>query len=261
MRIDRDRLEGLYARCNHRAFVHPDPLEFLYAYDDPRDREIVGLIASSLAYGRVLQVLKSISSVLEPMTPCPSHFLLHASEKFLFSRFSNFKHRFSTGEELVRMLIGVKQAFECYGSLHACFATGLSDLHDTVLPALSLFVDYLCRDRYRGSNSLLPRPSRGSACKRLNLFLRWMVRKDAVDPGGWDRVSLSKLIVPLDTHMHRISLALGLTDRRQADMSTALEITRAFAKINPEDPARYDFSLTRLGIRSDMHLEGFLKGL
>ena len=109
--------------------------------------------------------------------------------------------------------------------------------------------------------SLLPSPVAGSACKRLNLFLRWMVRRDEVDPGGWDHVPPSKLIVPLDIHMHRISLQLGLTGRKQANLKAACEITNAFRAIEPDDPVRYDFSLTRLGIRDDLTPDGFSCGL
>ena len=103
-------------------------------------------------------------------------------------------------------------------------------------------------------NSLLPCPEKGSACKRFHLFLRWMVRNDAVDPGGWDGISASKLIVPLDVHMHRICMRLGLTSRAQADLKTALEVTGRFRAIVPEDPVRYDFALTRIGIRNDIDL-------
>ena len=88
--------------------------------------------------------------------------------------------------------------------------------------------------------------------KRLNLFLRWMVRRDEVDPGGWDRVSPSQLMIPLDIHMHRISRKLGFTERKQADIRTVIEVTDAFRKISPEDPAKYDFVLTRFGIREEM---------
>jgi uncharacterized protein (TIGR02757 family) len=105
----------------------------------------------------------------------------------------------------------------------------------------------------------VPSPVGGSACKRLNLFLRWMVRQDGVDPGGWDNVPQSKLIVPVDTHMHRICLRLGLTTRKQANMATALEITEGFRALAPDDPVRYDFSLTRLGIRRDADLADCLK--
>ena len=104
-----------------------------------------------------------------------------------------------------------------------------------------------------------PSPERGSACKRINLFLRWMVRKDRVDPGGWDKVPRSMLIIPLDTHMYHICTGLNMTCRKSADMTTAVEITEAFRKIAPEDPVRYDFSLTRLGIRKDADPDSFLR--
>lgn len=252
-------LEELYCRCNRREYIHPDPLEFLYAYDDPKDRELAGLIASSLAYGRVAQILKSVSFVLGRMNPSPSRFLRNASEKTLLSLFSDFKHRFTTGQELIRMLLGAKIAVERYGSLHECFVAGLGEDDDNILDALSFFVEALSNESGNGRNSLLPAPAKGSACKRLNLFLRWMVRNDDVDPGGWDKVPPSKLIIPLDTHMHRICRLLNLTTCRQANMRTAREITRSFSCLIPDDPARYDFVLTRFGIRNDMKLEGWLK--
>ncbi|MBW1723035.1 MAG: TIGR02757 family protein [Deltaproteobacteria bacterium] len=246
--------EALYKRFNHRRYVHPDPLEYLYAFEDPGEREIVGFLSSSLAYGRVTQILKSISIVLERMGPSPRSFLLSTPDRSILSCFRGFRHRFTTGEELSRMLLGLKRVLREYGSLRECFEAGLERRHETILPSLSRFVEILL-DGVRSPNSLLPLPSKGSACKRLNLFLRWMVREDSVDPGGWRGVPASKLIIPLDTHMHRICRALGLTSRRQADMRTALEVTRHFRRINPGDPVRYDFSLTRLGIRRDTDLE------
>ena len=259
--LNRERLDELYARYNRRAFVHPDPLEFLYDYKDIRDREIVGFVASSLAYGRVAQILKSVSSVFERM-PSPLIFLKHASRKSLLKTFKGFKHRFTTEEEIAMMFFGIKRVIERYGSLHACFTACMNDDNDTIhtiLPALSAFVKELIVESDERRNSLLPLPTRGSACKRLHLFLRWMVRKDEVDPGGWDNVPKSRLIVPLDTHMHRICLALGLTQRKQADMRTAVEITTAFRTIAPDDPVKYDFALTRLGIRNDTDMNAFLK--
>ena len=193
------------------------------------------------------------------MNPSPSRFLRNASEKKLLPMFSDFKHRFTTGQELIRMLLGAKIAIERYGSLHECFVAGLGEDDDNVLEALSFFVAALSNEHGHVRNSLLPTPAKGSACKRLNLFLRWMVRNDDVDPGGWDKVPPSKLIIPLDTHMHRICRVLSLTTCRQANMRTALEVTRAFAGLIPDDPTRYDFVLTRFGIRNDMKLEGWLK--
>jgi len=245
----KERLEALYSAYNRRCYVHPDPLEFLYDFHDPLDVEVVGLIASSLAYGNVKQILRSVSLVLEKMGPCPSAFLLNAPLNRIAGTFSDFKHRFTTGQDIARLLCGVRRVIEKHGSLQKCFMSRLQRNDCNVIPALSAFVENIFPE---GGDFLIPTPGRGSACKRLNLFLRWMVRRDEVDPGGWDGVPPSKLLVPLDTHMHRIAMTLGLTKRKQADLRTALEITEAFRKFSPSDPVRYDFVLTRFGIRKDL---------
>jgi uncharacterized protein (TIGR02757 family) len=249
MLINRTTLERIYDRYHRRCFVHPDPLEFLYRYEDLGDREIVALIASSLAYGKVEQILRSVSQVLGKMGPCPSAFLLNSPFNRIVDTFSDFKHRFTSGEELARLLWGVRRVIEKHGSLQECFMSRLHRDDHTVIPALSAFVENIFPE---GCDFLIPAPGKGSACKRLNLFLRWMVRRDEVDPGGWEGVPPSKLLVPLDTHMHRIAMALGLTKRKQADLRTAIEITEAFRKLSPSDPVRYDFVLTRFGIRKDL---------
>lgn len=256
--ISKETLDALYARYNRREFVHPDPLEFLYDYVDVRDREIVGLVAASLAYGRVMQILKSISSVFKQM-PSPSEFLRRTSLQSLLTIFEGFQHRFTTGAELSMMLFGIKCVIDRHGSLYACFTNYLNDDDDTILPALSAFVQELTTATSGRRNSLLPSPVKGSACKRLHLFLRWMVRRDDVDPGGWNSIPASKLIVPVDTHMYSICRALKLTQQRQANMRAAVEITTAFRTIAPDDPVKYDFALTRLGIRDDTDLRAFLK--
>lgn len=256
-RIDRDALDRLHARYNHREFVAPDPLQLLYRYDDPADREIAALVASMLAYGRVAQIVRSASSALERM-PAPARFVRETSAPSLHRLFAGFKHRFTTGDDIEATLRAVKRVLERYGSLHACFAAGMGERDETVLPALTAFVRRLTARAPALRSFLLPSPADGSACKRLNLFLRWMVRRDDVDPGGWDGVPPSKLVVPLDTHLHRIALALGLTRRNQADLRTALEITAAFRTAVPDDPVRYDFVLTRLGIRPGGELAKFL---
>lgn len=260
--VDRKTLEGLYRKLNRREFVHPDPLEFLYLYEGPEDREIVGLIASTLAYGRVKQILKSVSNVLERLGPRPAEFVRDSSADSLRVAMSGFKHRFTTGDDLSRMLDGVRAATDAHGSLGSFFASLVRPEDETVLPALTSFVRFMedtpCEASGEEGSCPLPDPDRGSACKRLHLYLRWMVRNDDVDPGGWDTIPASKLIVPLDTHMHRLSLQMGLTDRKQANGRTALQITSAFREFSPDDPVKYDFSLTRLGIRDDMSAEELL---
>lgn len=104
----------------------------------------------------------------------------------------------------------------------------------------------------RDPGHLIAIPCRGSACKRLHLFLRWMIRKDRVDPGGWEDIHPAGLIVPLDVHMHRICVNLGMTERKQPNLKTALEVTAAFKTVAPNDPVRYDFVLSRFGIRKDL---------
>ena len=248
------RLENLYRRYNRDQYVHPDPVEFLHLYQDIKDREIVGLIASSLAYGRVKQILKSVSYILSRMTPSPYLFLKESTHTSMRRTFKNFTHRFARGDHLAGLLQGAKNVLDQYGSLNDCFLQAISDDDGTVIPALDFFSMALTgKDCAPGH--LIALPQRGSACKRMNLFLRWMVRKDDVDPGGWNGVDLSKLIIPLDTHMHKIGLKLGFTKSRQANMRTALEITSGFRQIDPKDPVKYDFVLTRFGIRSDMRMD------
>jgi len=251
-------LASLYRRYNRREFVHPDPLELVYNYSSPEDQEIAGLLCACLAYGRVAQILVSVSRVLNLMDDegsgaahgSPHAFLGRVTDRELRALLRPFKHRFTTGSEVAALLIGVKRTIVEHGSLEALFAAGVKRSDDTVLPALELFVERLRRAAGgpAACPSLLSSPADGSACKRLNLYLRWMVRRDRVDPGPWRRVPRARLVVPLDTHMFRIARALGLTRRRQANLATAVEITRAFARHSPRDPVRYDFCLTRLGI-------------
>ena len=163
--VNKTRLDELYAEYNRFEYVHPDPLEFLHNYDDPRDREIVGLVASSLAYGRVAQILKSVSAVLERM-PSPSAFLKSASRISIEKAVSGFKHRFTTGADMVSMLYGAKHAIEAHGSLHACFVRHLNRDDDTVLPALTGFVDELVSTTRPRTRPLLPSPRRGSTWRR-----------------------------------------------------------------------------------------------
>ena len=160
------------------------------------------------------------------------------------------------------MLDGVRAVTRVHGSLGGFFSDLVNPEDETVVPALTAFVAAIegapCEATGEEGVCPLPDPDRGSACKRLHLFLRWMVRSDDVDPGGWEGVETSKLIIPLDTHMHRLSLRMGLTERKQANGRTAEEITNALRVFNPEDPTKYDFALTRLGIRDDMSADALL---
>lgn len=246
-------LERVYTKYNRPELISPDPLEFLSRYVSQQDREAAALIAACFAYGNVKQILKNVNTILEKMPDGPHRFLLYSAPARLHRTFKNFRYRFTGEEELCAFLCAVKRVLKKYGSLQNCFLAHFHPQDETVLPALRGFA----RELRAGADlhSLIPDPDKNSALKRLNLFLRWMVRKDAVDPGGWERVSPAHLIVPLDVHLHRIARKLKLTRRNAADMTAAMEITRAFKKCCPHDPVKYDFCLTRFGIRDDMDYE------
>ncbi|NOZ84966.1 MAG: TIGR02757 family protein [Deltaproteobacteria bacterium] len=244
-------LEELYARYNSRAFVHPDPLEFLYRYKNVEDREIVGLVASCLAYGRVSQILTSVAGLLDLLGDSPASFIDGTSRQELGRRLGGFRHRFTTGRQIAALLWGVKKTRDDFGSLEGCFAEHLDSGHAKMLHAQEGFCEHIRRRSAEDLKFLLPSPRDKSACKRLNLYLRWMVREDDVDPGGWTKVPASKLLIPLDTHMFAVGTALGFTRRRTADLKSVLEVTSGFERIVPKDPARYDFALTRHGIWGD----------
>ena len=253
------QLEALYLEKNRRCYVHPDPLEFLYQYPEPADSEVAGFVAASLAYGNVFTILKSVKRVLDIMGPHPDFYLRKADFADFMLDFSGFVHRFAKTEQLAGMLSGMKSVATMKGSLMEYFRKSCSSCDASYVNALQELSLAIRSGASSDPGHLVPAVEKKSACKRLNLYLRWMIRKDDVDPGTWHALCPSKLIVPLDVHMHRTSLDLGLTKRRQAGMKTALEITKAFSQIVPEDPVRYDFVLTRSGIRKDdtFSLQGF----
>jgi len=246
---DKKFLDELYSRYNDKKYIHPDPLEFLYKYDKASEREVAGLIAASLAYGQVKQILKSVGYVLEKLGPKPSEFLKSADSSYIHSVFTGFKHRFTTGFEISEFLLNIGSALRKFGTLNECFLSGYNQDKE-ILPAILNFVKEIRMGKCDCYNSLVPMPTGKCAYKRLNLYLRWMIRKDNVDCGCWEGIPPNKLIVPLDIHMHRVSVQYGFTERKQADFTTATQITESLKEFDPEDPVKYDFALTRPGIHS-----------
>jgi uncharacterized protein (TIGR02757 family) len=246
------QLEKIYSQYNQRKYVDPDPLLFLYDYNKKQNREIAGFIAASLAYGRVEQIVKIVATVLEKLKPTPHDYLKSQKQKDIEKDFKNFQYRFAKDNHFIDFLLGIKQVLSQFDSLENCFYEKWASSDDTVLSGLDFLCEQICKNRQIGH--LIADPKKSSACKRSMLYLRWMVRDDCVDPGGWEKITPSQLIVPLDTHMHKIGVMLGFTQRKSADMKTALEITSGFKKINRDDPVKYDFSLTRFGIQRDMNI-------
>lgn len=247
MKTGKNHFEKTYRDFNRPEFIHPDPLEFVWRYKSGADREIAGLIAACLAYGNVTQILKSVEKVLSPMGTSPSAWFRNTGPETIRKTFKTFKHRFTAGAEMTVFLLNIKRALQKHGSLEKLFLAGYEKDEATVENAIYKFVDNF--NVLGCAPSLTPRPENKSSFKRVNLFLRWMVRKDAVDPGVWTGVSASKLLIPLDTHMRQVSMGLGITKRKDTSMKTAAEITAYFRMVEPGDPVKYDFSLTRAGIR------------
>ena len=231
-----------------------DPVHLVRRYHDTADREVAGFCAAALAFGRVTSVLASISALLAAMGPSPAAFV----RRFDPSRHSGgilpLGHRWTRGEDLVALLWILRQMLVNAGSIQEFFLHGYRDDADDVGDALDSFCTRALALSpglgERGVGYFFPRPAQGSACKRLNLYLRWMVRCDHIDFGVWRHVSTAKLVVPLDTHVIRVSQCLGLTRYRSPGWPMAREITAALRRIDPDDPVKYDFSLCHLGMQN-----------
>ena len=251
-------LEKLYHKYSHPRFIEPDPLQFVYLYSQPKDMEVVAFLAAVLAYGRVLHIQKNLSRLFACMGNSPSEFVKNF-DNHKRQKIHDFKHRFTTGNHLADLMELLRSVLSQYGSIENFFIQGYNADDENILPALDRFCDslsamYAKTHNGRLSNGLrflLPKPSAGSACKRLNLFLRWMVRDDDIDTGLWKSVDKAKLIVPLDVHMGRLCRILKLYDQKSPSLTAAVKITKSFAQIQPADPVKYDFALSRIGIRDN----------
>jgi uncharacterized protein (TIGR02757 family) len=255
----RRRLDELYLQYDHR-YVDPDPLQFVRAFTSREDREVVGLLASCLAYGNVRQIKRSIGTVVEWLGPRPAAAVARLRPAAAAAALSRFKHRFNTGRDVACLLFYLRQMQEQSGSVEAFFAQGHAESDAHVGPALTSFTERaLALDHGRlygrgrlpadaGVRFFLPSPLAGSACKRLNLFLRWMVRRDGVDLGVWSRVSPAQLVIPLDAHVLTIGRRLRLTRYRSPGWPMALDITERLRRLDAKDPVKYDFAFHRMGL-------------
>jgi uncharacterized protein (TIGR02757 family) len=254
------KLDKLY-RDYDRAYLSSDPLMFLHLYAEPADVEVVGLICAVLAYGRVAMIQRNIRRVLDPMGKRPARYVRRFDARAHASDFADFSHRFNRGDDIVLLLSYMRQMMELEGSIGNFFRAGYGSDAPDIGSSLDSFVERTlaldCAPVYSkgilpknaGVRYFFPSPTGGSACKRLNLYLRWMVRRDdGVDFGLWDFVSPSQLVIPLDTHIARICGYLGLTSRKSPGWSMALEITESLRKLDPDDPVKYDFAICRHGI-------------
>jgi uncharacterized protein (TIGR02757 family) len=250
-------LDALYHDYNRDDSVS-DPVHLVRPFADPADREVAGFCASALAFGRVASVLNSIRTLFAAMGPHPAAFVRRFEPESAAGELGTMVHRWIRGSDVIALLWILRQMFDRSGSIERFFLEGYSADAEDVGGALDSFSRRaLALDLRRaygrvpkraGVCYFFPRPSAGSACKRLNLFLRWMVRRDAVDLGVWTSVPPSKLVVPLDTHVIRLGRCLRLTKYASPGWKMASEITASLRRLTPADPVRFDFSLCHVGM-------------
>lgn len=258
-------LEGVRDREDLRARRTNDPVDFVHRYRTLHDRELVALVAASLAFGNVKAIRSKIADLLERVGPSPSR--AADNERAMQAVLHGWKHRVFTGDDVARLLVGARRVQRERGSLGAAFARALRqadealpDEYEALREALSAFCDGIrvagglplpgqskATDR-RGPVNILSNPRAGGGAKRLLLFLRWMVRPaDGIDLGIWD-IPARRLLMPVDVHIHKLSRNLGFTRQGGVTWKTAVEITTALRRFDDDDPTRYDFSLCHMGM-------------
>ena len=250
-------MDTLYDEFN-AADAAADPIWFAHRFSAGDDREVVAFIAAALAFGRVQSVLNSIEGLLAAMGPSPAAFVREFTPSRDRKRFDHLVHRWTNGPDFAALVWILHRMIEQSGSIEGFFADGLPEDAVDVSEGLQSFstralamdlTPIYGRSKPRpGVAYFFSRPSSGGACKRLNLFLRWMVRHDRVDLGVWSKVRPSQLIVPLDTHVIRVGQCLRLTTLKSPGWRMAADITASLREIDPVDPVRFDFSLCHLGM-------------
>ncbi len=238
---------------NTPEFVATDPVSIPHGYTRKEDREVAGFLAATLAWGQRVTILRNCQKLLQPMDGAPYEFVLHASTAEL-RPFHSFVHRTFNGQDAVCFLLALRHVYRHHGGLEQIFSPLPNDVPDSgshITRARNRFFEIAHPAR---SEKHFANPARGSAAKRINMFLRWMVRHDeqGVDFGLWKNFPTHQLICPLDVHSGRVARKLGLLSRKQDDWTAAVELTQNLRRIDPIDPVRFDIALFGLGV-----FEGF----
>jgi len=249
------RLDGLRARYDTAGSRGRGPLSVVFGYESPLDREVAAFVAAHLAYGRVEPMIRAVKGVLAPLGARPADWLrersVPAARKELTRALAGWAWRFHTGPDLAAWLLAWKRLdAESGAGLEAHLLPSPGEQPDEALSRLVQRLRTELPASY-GVRFSLPDPLEGAACKRWRMFLRWMVRRGWPDLGLWTRYPADGLVIPLDTHVARVSRFIGLSRRATPDGKMALEITEALRRLDPADPLRYDFALSHLGILGD----------
>ena len=242
-------LDEIYVKYKHKH-SSKDPVWILHKLKNPRDIEIAGLVVSCYSYGRVDQINDLMNKLFKRIGYNVSEFTLNFSEQKDKKFFEGLYYRFNTPEDMMNLFRNINSVLRKFGSLKELFLGSLSKDDLYIINALSKFGKEL--NNYTGStksyNYLIPDVEKNSACKRLNLYLRWMVRDDEIDLGCWKEIGRNKIIIPVDTHVYKISRQLGLINRKSCDLRFAEELTESLKEFDHEDPVKYDFALCHIGI-------------
>jgi uncharacterized protein (TIGR02757 family) len=249
----REKLDSHY-KAFDKTKLEPDPLQFPHLFKNEKDIEVMAFIASVFAYGNVKQIINSLNTFLLIAKNQPYQFISNISASKNLP--TNFVHRFYSTKDIHHLFQLLNSAYAEFGSLKKLFLTGYNPEERNLKNAITYFNKYFLtkaqkkfKKLSRGIVFMFPLPQKGSACKRINLFLRWMVRKDELDFGLWGEIPTSKLIIPVDTHIARICKQLKLTKRKNVSWKMAEEITQSLKKFDPDDPVKYDFAICHIGMR------------
>lgn len=247
----KDRLEAHYLGYK-KKFSSKDPVWILHRFSDERDIELIALITAAFAYGSVEQINRFINELLQKTGGKPYEFTINFSKRKDKKFLKDLYYRFNSHTDIFNMFNSLNKVLTEYASLKNLFVKHFLDSHRDIIPALTGFTGELNKNINIQKNNyyhyLFSNPVNKSTCKRMNLFLRWMIRKDEIDLGLWSGIGTQKLIMPVDTHIARISKNLKLVKRKSIDLKFALELTEKLRTFDPIDPVKYDFALCHIGI-------------
>ena len=242
-------LESLHDKFNNESFIEADPISVPHSYTDVGDIEISGLLASTIAWGNRKAIVQSSHRMMRYMDNSPKDFVLNASDAEI-ATLSSYVHRTFNGEDLQDFVRALRHIFNKWGSIGGFFESRYVEHQDLRRVFSEFRREFHSVEHNTHSEKHMSSIDKGAACKRLCMYLRWMVRRDdrGVDFGLWRGIPMSALYMPLDIHTSRMGRGLGLLERKQNDWKAVEELTASLREFNAEDPVRYDYSLFGVGI-------------
>lgn len=249
-----DLLEHLHDKYNRPEFIEPDPISIPHSFSDRHDKEVAGFLAAAIAWGNRKAIVKSARRMMQYMDNAPADFVRNASPAEL-RHLQNYVHRTFNGQDFTDFVLGMRHIITQHGGIGEFFESRYAATGDIATTLSEFRREFLSCEHNPHCEKHISSIDKGAACKRLNMYLRWFVRRDdrGVDFGLWRSIPMSALYLPLDVHTGNMGRALGLLQRKQSDWKATAEITAALRNFDPSDPVRYDYSLFGAGI------DGFLK--